>query len=268
MNINYKTMIVVSIVVCMGLLVYKPNKLTDCSNKISGIYNKTFEKYVVFYPQHQDDEVLWGGSAIIEAIRQNGSDNVYVVLVSDGSGVNVFKDKKYENLTRKEKECLRNHEFKAALTKLGVKESNTIILPQVDGKVGTHFDTMENVALEFEKKYKSVTHIAHSYKYDDHIMHVKNGEVIQNLYEQGKIKHALYFLKPTYLDNVNKDKRVIYITRDKNGHKAVKKACLEYQVKDENINRHGIGYTSAHSYFDKLLNDEYLTSVLHLPIEN
>ena len=39
--------------------------------------------------------------------------------------------------------------------------------------------------------------------------------------------------------------------------------------RDEFINeekdRRGVGYISAHSYFDKLLNDPQLTSVLHLP---
>ncbi|WP_225548978.1 hypothetical protein [Clostridioides difficile] len=51
------------------------------------------------------------------------------LLVSDGSGVNVFKaNTKFRNLTRKQKEELRNNEFKSALRELGVKTSNVIIL--------------------------------------------------------------------------------------------------------------------------------------------
>ena len=49
---------------------------------------------------------------------------------------------------------------------------------------------MREVALNFEEKYKSVTHVAHTYKYDDHIMHRKNGKVIYDLYNEGKIKDA------------------------------------------------------------------------------
>ena len=34
---------------------------------------------------------------------------------------------------------------------------------------------------------------------------------------------------------------------------------------NEEKDRRGVGYISAHSYFDKLLNDPQLTSILHLP---
>lgn len=266
MNSKYKIVVFVVTILFLTILSINYAGESDYTKKLSGIYNKSFEKYVVFYPQHQDDEVLWGGSAILEAIRQNGKDNVYVVLVSDGSGVNVFKNKKYKNLSRKEKEKLRNYEFKAALKDLGVKEENTIILSEVDNKVGTHFDTMEKVALEFENKFKNVTHVAHSYKYDDHSMHIKNGNVIHTLYKKGKIKHTLYFLKPSYLYNVDDSNKIIYLSKDNKSRNVLKNACLEYKIIDESKNRYGIGYISAHSHFDYLLNDKNLTSVLHLPI--
>ena len=34
--------------------------------------HKKFKDYVVFYVQHQDDEVLWAGSAIVNAIKERG----------------------------------------------------------------------------------------------------------------------------------------------------------------------------------------------------
>ena len=162
------------------LLIFWVQK-TDSDNIIEkeiGIYNRPFKENVVFYPQHQDDEVLWGGSALRRAINILGADHVFVVLVSDGSGVNVFKDKTYENTSREEKEKLRNKEFYAALYDLGIKKENILILADMDNKRGSHFELMREVALNFEQKYKSVTHIAHTYKYDDHIMHRKNGKVI------------------------------------------------------------------------------------------
>ncbi|HDA5277623.1 TPA: PIG-L family deacetylase, partial [Clostridioides difficile] len=48
--------------------------------------HKKFKDYVVFYVQHQDDEVLWAGSAIVNAIKERGKNNVFVVLVSTGCG--------------------------------------------------------------------------------------------------------------------------------------------------------------------------------------
>ncbi|MDX5646591.1 PIG-L family deacetylase, partial [Clostridioides difficile] len=66
--------------------------------------HKKFKDYVVFYVQHQDDEVLWAGSAIVNAIKERGKNNVFVVLVSTGCGISVFdKYKKYENLTNIQK---------------------------------------------------------------------------------------------------------------------------------------------------------------------
>ncbi|WGX74472.1 PIG-L family deacetylase [Paraclostridium bifermentans] len=102
--------------------------------KFQGFKSEKFEhkklgSHVVFYPQHQDDEVLWGGSAILKAIKECGADNVYIVLVSDGSGVNAFNQiPRFKGINRKEKEDLRNNEFKYALKHLGVKSNNIIIL--------------------------------------------------------------------------------------------------------------------------------------------
>lgn len=146
-------------------------------------------------------------SAIRKAIEQCGADNVYVVLVSDGSGVNVFlRNPRFKGISRKEKEELRNNEFKAALSELGVKDKNIIILADKDNKPGTHYELMEKTALKFEKELGSVTHVAHHYKYDDHIMHRKNGEVLKKLSDEHKIKDTRYFMKPKYIENIPEEK--------------------------------------------------------------
>ena len=76
--------------------------------------NKYFNKYVVFYTQHQDDEVLWAGSSIINALNKRGQDNVFVVLVSHGSEIAVFdKYDKYKDLSFELKREIRNIEFLA-----------------------------------------------------------------------------------------------------------------------------------------------------------
>lgn len=268
MSNRYKMLLAILLIVFVALFFCTKTLKIDYEDGILGIYNRPFNDYVVFYPQHQDDEVLWGGSAIVEAIDQKGEDNVYVVLVSDGSGVNVLNKGKYKDLSRKEKAKLRNNEFKAALRDLGIKEENTIILSDIDNIEGTHFELMRSVALDFEKRFKSVTHVAHSYRYDNHPMHIKNGKVIQKLYSDKKIKDAMYFLKPEYIKKVKSVNRIIYVSDNEEDYKRVKQACMEYKIIDEKLSRHGIGYISAHSYFDKLLRDKNLTSVLHLPITN
>lgn len=230
-------------------------------------YNREFNDYVVFYPQHQDDEVLWAGSCIIRAIEKCGVDNVYIVLVSDGTGVNVFKETKYRNLTKKERETLRNNEFKSSLECLGVKDENIIILSEIDHKSGTHFNLMKETALYFEREFKDVTHIAHSYKYDDHPMHKKNGKIIKNLYENNEVKDVMYFIKPKYKDKINNNVKVLYTAETLQEYDKIMNACYKYKLKDNNKNIDGIGYKSAHSYFDILMNDPNLPSILHLPLE-
>ena len=227
--------------------------------------SRTFKEYVVFYPQHQDDEVLWGGSAVRKAVNTLGSNHVFVVLVSDGTGVNVFKGKTYKNKTRKEKEEIRNKEFYAALYDLGVKRENIIILADIDNKSGTHFELMKEIALNFENKYKNVTHVAHSYKYDDHRMHRSNGKVIYTLYKEKRIKDAMFYLKPKYVKKLPKEKLIFFKAENTDDCQAIINACNEYRIINEEKDRRGVGYISAHNYFDKLLNDPQLTSVLHLP---
>ncbi|MGL5314029.1 MAG: PIG-L family deacetylase [Peptostreptococcaceae bacterium] len=265
MKKQYKIIMCISIIVGLIILLFSGNKSNYEIEKHLGIHGRAFKEYAVFYPQHQDDEVLWGGSAIRQAISQCGAEKVFVVLVSDGSGVNVFKKKAYENLSRKEKEELRNKEFRASLKNLGVESKNIIILPDIDEKEGLHFELMEKVALDFEHKYKNVTHIAQSYKYDDHPMHRKNGDVIYNLYKNGEINDCMFFLKPKYINKVPIEKRAIYTASSYEDYKVIRSACMEYKIIDTTKQRRGIGYISAHSYFDKLLKDSSLTSILHLP---
>ena len=60
------------------------------------VLNIPFKNYVVFYPQHQDDEVLWAGRSIKYAVKKRGSNHVFVVLVSSGTGQRVFKQEQFK----------------------------------------------------------------------------------------------------------------------------------------------------------------------------
>lgn len=260
---SFKILISLFLIISVAFYGYRIY-LNNNSHEIQGTYNRKFKEYVVFYPQHQDDEILWAGSAIIKAIEQCGVDNVYVTLVSDGSGVNVFKNnKKFRNLSRKEKVELRNNEFKDALKQIGVKKENIIILADIDKTPGTHYDLMEKTILGFEEKFGSVTHIAHHPEFDDHEMHRKNGQVLKKLSKDHKVKDALYFIKPKYIKEIPVKDRIIYDVNNEGDYNKLKKACDEYKIVDEKNNKLGIGYTSAHNYFDNLLKDPKFTSILN-----
>lgn len=95
-------------------------------------------------------------------------------------------------------------------------------------------------------------------------MHRKNGQVLKKLSNENKVKDALYFIKPQYRKDIPMDKKVIYEANDTKVYDKVKKACYEYKMVDENNKKFGIGYTSAHSYFETLLSDPKLASVLSI----
>ena len=129
-----------------------------------------FKDNVVFYAQHQDDETLWASAAIVEAINEVGADNVYIVQVSYGTGIKIFKNEKtFENMSQEEKYEYREREFLEAVENLGIKRKNVILLPRINKSNSTSFDLMEQVALKFENELNSVTHVAHTYKLDWHL---------------------------------------------------------------------------------------------------
>ena len=126
-----------------------------------------------------------------------------------------------------------------------MKDQREIIIP--DSVSYTHLDV-----------YKR----QHHYEYDDHPMHIKNGQVLKNLKDEGKVKDVLYFMKPQYVKFIPEKNRVIYQVNDMSEYNKVKKACYEYKIVDIENGRHGVGYISAHSYFDNLLKSPNLESIL------
>ena len=145
MNKNI-TMLIISFLIVAVIGVMQQSTSYEQSN---------FGDTVVFYPQHQDDETLWAASAILEAIQERGADNVYVVLVSYGTGIKVLKDEKYSQLSNMQKYEYREREFLDAVKQLGVKQENIILLPRINNSESTSFELMEQTALDFEHRFKN-----------------------------------------------------------------------------------------------------------------
>ena len=253
----------IKLVISLVALFMLPAFITGFENEET--YGDTkFKDNVVFYVQHQDDETLWASAAIIEAINEVGADHVYVVQVSYGTGIKVFKNEKvFENMTSQEKYEYREREFLAAVNDLGVKRENVILLPRINNSEVTSFNLMEKTALDFERKFDNVTHVAHTYKYDWHLQHLKNGSTIQSLYNSGKIKHALYFIKPRYEKDLPISEKIIYKSETTSEKQRIKKACMAYKIIDEKSKREGIGYKSDHKSFEDLMIKN--RSILHTP---
>ena len=221
------------------------------------VVNKPFGKYVIFYPQHQDDEVLWAGSTIRYAVNTRGADHVFIALVSSGTGHKFFKQKMFKNMTIKQKAEYRNNEFLASCKALGIPRKNIFFLYERRPDWKTDFNIERKFALEMEKKYKSVTHITHSYKYDDHFMHRANGETLYKLWQKGEIKDLRFYIKPFLLKYVNASLNTLntYSVYDKKDYEMIKNACKAYKDVYPKKKRLGIGYKTDYMSFDKLVYD-------------
>ena len=166
-------------------------------------------------------------------------------------------------MSNQEKYEYREREFLDAVKELGVKKENIILLPRINNSEVTSFNLMEKTALDFERKFDNVTHVAHTYKYDWHLQHLKNGSTIQSLYNSGKIKHALYFIKPRYEKDLPISEKIIYKSETTMEKQRIKKACMAYKIIDEKSKCEGIGYKSDHKSFEDLMIKN--RSILHTP---
>ncbi|MBU3137152.1 cell wall-binding repeat-containing protein [Clostridium gasigenes] len=218
---------------------------------------------VVFYSQHQDDETLFAGSAIVDAIESVGSENVHIVLITDGSGSEVFNWPKYINYPISEKVALRNNEFNASLSKLGVNLNNVIYLNQPENNI--NYDSLRQTVNYFETTYSNVTHVAHSYKYDTHPQHLTSGQLIYSLYNDGVIKDCRFFTTSEDVSRLNTDFLIESVCDTNLEKQRVLSAAFEYSLDNKDMVREGIGYKSVERLFNILTNDPNVTSYLHEP---
>ncbi|MDB1948008.1 cell wall-binding repeat-containing protein [Clostridium tertium] len=218
---------------------------------------------VVFYSQHQDDETIFAGSAIVDAIQAVGAENVYVVLISDGDESGVFNNPRYSNLSLEKKTALRNNEFRAATAQLGILEKNLVFLNQSEKNLDENL--VKNTVLDFESKFSNVTHVTHSYKYDLHEQHLKTGNIIYDLYKSGQIKDCKFFGRKELIPTNNNRLLIESISDNETEKNKILKACFEYKLDNRDMIREGIGYKSVSSLFDALTSDPLNISYQHEP---
>lgn len=216
---------------------------------------------VVFYSQHQDDETLFAGSAIVDAIESAGKENVYIVLVTDGTGSEVFNWDRYKNISNETKISLRTTEFKEAVLKLGIKNENIVLLNQPENNIDKNI--IVNTIDYFENNFNNVTHVTHSYKYDTHPQHLETGRIVNNLYENGLIKDCRFFTPSTEINNIPKTALIESVSDNDIEKTSVLNASKEYQLDNKDMIREGIGYKSVPGLFRSLTSDPKVSSYLH-----
>ncbi|WP_346939697.1 PIG-L family deacetylase [uncultured Clostridium sp.] len=187
----------------------------------------------MFYVQHQDDETIFGGSTVIDAIESVGRDNVYIVLVTDGSGSNVFNYERYKDITHQQKVGLRDNEFRAAIDKLGIKLENVVFLNQPESKIDN--ELLKDTVLYFENSFNNVTHITHSYKYETHVQHIATGNKVNNLYINGIIKDCRFLAREDKISGISRSNLIESVADDEEERKKVLNACREYELDNKDM---------------------------------
>jgi len=222
-----------------------------------------FNDTVVFYSQHQDDETLFAGSAIVDAIEAVGKENVYMVLITDGNESGVFSSSRYSNLTLKQKIQLRNNEFNAAVNRLGILKENIIYLNQPENAINEN--VVRDHMLDFETNFGSVTHITHTYQYDYHEQHLTTGRLLYSLYNEGLISDCRFFARKEFIHDRTNKFLVESVADNIDERNKVLGAIDEYKLDNGDMVREGIGYKSVKRLFDQLYSDKLVTSYLHYP---
>lgn len=234
------------------------------NNAVSQAKSYIYGDTVVFYSQHQDDETLFAGSTIVDAVASVGKENVYMVLVSDGDESGVFNNPRYVNLTREEKATLRNNEFIAACSRLGIDPNNIRFLNERDESL--KFSSLSNTILDFENRYSKVTHVVHSYMYDINVQHMQSGKIVYDLFKQGLIKDARFFARTDQGYKIPSDYLIEALADNNDEKEKVIQAINEYKLDNADMVREGIAYKSVKNLFDNLINSPKLNSYLHEPI--
>lgn len=235
------------------------------ANAVSQAKSYIYGDAVVFYSQHQDDETLFAGSAIVDAIASVGKENVYIVLVTDGTQTAVFNNPRYINLTREEKATLRNNEFIAACTKLGIDPNNIRFLNEPDENC--KFGNLSATVLDFEKRYDNVTHVAHSYIYDINVQHMQSGKIIYDLFKQGLIDDVRFFARRDQGYKIPLEYLIEAVSDNEEERKKVVQAIDEYRTDNGDMVREAVAFKSVESLFRVLLDSPKVNSYLHEPIQ-
>ncbi|MEB1808294.1 MAG: cell wall-binding repeat-containing protein [Bacillaceae bacterium] len=199
---------------------------------------------VIYYAPHPDDEVLTMGVGIANDLHY-GYD-VHVVLLSEGRSSRVYANlaKTFPDLTREEFGKSRIVEFHDAMERMGIPEENLHIYDLPDG--GFPIEDAKEVVLEMENQLPGAFHKAFSY-YDSHIDHVTSGQAVNELYHEGEISNAEFYISIYEYHQTEGVHLPVY------NRELVIDGLLAYKVFNPEQHRYAIGYTSVPRWFDHIL---------------
>lgn len=152
----------------------------------------------VFYlVPHQDDELLTFGPSLLNHAK--GNNDVHMVLMTDGSSTSAIKginNKLLEEgkapITKQELSIARDREFREMAMIFGLDESKVWTYDYVDGQL-TKEDVrgiIEDILAVYpDARIKTTSYL------DWHNDHKVAGQALQEMYDEGIVKDARFYLK-------------------------------------------------------------------------
>ena len=230
-------------------------------------------KTVLYFPPHQDDELLTYGIDIAASVK-NGYD-VHVIMCTDGAGSNVrlrlgnreyceqCHDTHVFDLTKEDFTATRDQEFLGSCAALGVKRENIHFEHDriADGSV-----TLE-AAKALIKHYvdlidpdSTVCTMYPNKPEDHHRDHRTLGLAAVELYNEGAIKHMVLFEEPYVAVEVKhepgEEPKIFYAPDDI--AEQLEKAVDEYFLWDPANKRYAVGFHSVPDEMEQLKTEKGL----------
>lgn len=186
----------------------------------------------IYYIPHQDDELLSMGVSITNHLAI-GSE-VHLVLYTNGTGSYL---RTQMGMSAEAFQTARNKEFIISALSLGVDPNNIHFENYQDGAVTV--EQTRKMILKYEAAYPGARHKAYSY-HDKHNDHAAGGKALNELYNEGKVKDARFYINYGRYDTPG-----IVEGSTAGGAEKVKMAAAAYNINNAAAGLYGIGYRSA-----------------------
>ena len=280
-------------------MMYQINK-SNCNDSVECLL--FMKSRAVFYIPHQDDETSFHSQSILNAIKNLGAENVFVVFMTDGNSSVVTKDKilieRLKEVGRTFTEQ-RDLESTNALLDFGVLPENIQFVEDldfvnqsrfVDGNLRNNINSLKKVMIAYDNKYGGdITHFSYTPYFDKHYDHLSLGQALMELYFDSTIKddsfsnvysvirvdvnekypgidnyknYSKKLLTLNYYNDDFKNRTISAIGRFVHPEEDVKFG----DIKITGTSDVGIGYASGRGAFDTFIRDYLDTDSLYTPI--
>lgn len=229
------------------------------NNLKSGELKFTKPKAAFFF-SHQDDIILFAHSAIVNAVKELGPENVKVVLINNGNGSSIYRMIKAGKLNPKIPSTMtieefmqaRDNEFNKELDAYGIPNENRIHLNISDSTTSLHMDELRRNIREFISDGQDYQFFTFSYFKEPQSDHKAVGEMFRELYDNQEIDNVYFVNKPKAYKYLTKDIKFSTNIETQDDIDIIRNAMKSYSMYEPENGLYGIGILSVRDMFETL----------------